>query len=97
MNSIDDPANANSTFNPFAHKLRLTVEPRLETDSTTRYYLMTDPERFTWFDRVGLEGEPNGFLAQQDGWSIDGVEFKVRNDFAAVVNDFRGAVKNDGV
>ena len=97
LNSIDDPANANSTFNPFAHKLRLTVEPRLETDSTTRYYLMTDPERFTWFDRVGLEGEPNGFLAQQDGWSIDGVEFKVRNDFAAVVNDFRGAVKNDGV
>ena len=97
LNSIDDPANANNTFNPFAHKLRLIVEPRLETDSTTRYYLMTDPDRFTWFDRVGLEGEPNGFLAQQDGWSIDGTEFKVRNDFAAVVNDFRGAVKNDGV
>jgi len=97
LNSINDPANANNTFNPFAHKLRLVVEPRLETDSTTRYYVMADPNVFSWFDRVGLEGQENGFLGQQDGWSIDGTEFKVRNDFAAVVNDYRGAVKNDGV
>ena len=97
LNSIDDPANANNTFNPFAHKLRLIVEPRLETDSTTRYYLMVDPQVFTWFDRVLLEGEPTGFLGQQEGWSVDGMEFKVRNDFASVVNDHRGAVKNDGV
>ena len=98
LNSLADPSGVNQqTFNPFAHKLRLVVEPRLETDSTTRFYIMSDPNVFSWFDRIGLEGEPNGFLGQQEGWGIDGTEFKVRFDTAAVVNDHRGAVKNDGV
>ena len=96
--SLADPAGVNQqTFNPFAHKLRLIVEARLDADSTTRYYLITNPEVFNWFDRVHLEGQPTPFVAEQEGWSIDGMEIKVRHDFAALVNDFRGAVKNDGV
>ena len=98
LNSLADPSGINQqTFNPFWQKLRLVVEPRLEADSSSRFFVMADPEIFSWFDRIGLEGEQNGYLAQKDGWTIDGVEFKVRMDAAAVVNDFRGAVKNDGV
>lgn len=97
--SLADPAGVNQqTFNPFAHKLRLIVEPRLDADSATRYYLITQAEVFNWFDRVHLEG--NGgvpLVLEQEGWSIDGLEVKVAHDFAALVNDFRGAVKNDGV
>ena len=96
--SLADPAGVNQqTFNPFAHKLELIVEARLDTDSETRYYLSTDADRFTWFDRVHLEGQPAPFIGEQQGWSIDGTEIKVRHDFAAVINEFRGIVKNDGV
>ena len=98
LNSIYDPANANNTYNPFGPNrgVNLVVDPRLDDDSTTAYYLFTDPGRFSWFDRVLLEQQPQPFVAMQDGWSIDGTELKVRHDFATVVNDYRGAVRNAG-
>jgi len=96
--SLADPAGVNQqTFNPFAHKLQMVVDPRLDDDSATRWYLITDPERFNWFDRVHLEGQPTPFVGEQEGWSIDGFEIKVRHDFAASINEHRGIVKNDGV
>lgn len=102
LSSLFDPFPASGTSdsaarNPFANKLELIVDPRLDDDSTTRWYLITNPNVFNWFDRVHLEGQPTPFFDEQNGWSIDGTEFKVRHDFATVINEYRGIVKNDGV
>lgn len=99
LSSIFDPANANNTFNPFGPKsgIKLVVDPRLDDDSATAWYLFTDANRFSWFDRVLLEQQREPFVAMQEGWSVDGTELKIRHDFATIINDFRGAVRNAGV
>ncbi len=43
-----------------------------------------------------LDGNPNPFLEEQDGWNIDGVEFKVRIDAAAKALEWRTLYKNPG-
>ena len=102
LSSLFDPFPATGTSdsaarNPFANRLDLIIDPRLDDDSATRWYLITNPEVFNWFDRVHLEGQPAPFVAEQTGWSIDGTEIKVRHDFAALITEYRGIVKNDGV
>ena len=43
-----------------------------------------------------LDGNESPYLEQQAGWSIDGVEFKVRLDAAVKAIDFRALAKNAG-
>lgn len=44
--------------------------------------------------RVHLNGIQTPFLELKDGWSVDGVELKVRYDVAAGLVDWRGLVRN---
>ena len=102
LSSLFDPFPATGTSdsaarNPFANRLELIVDPRLDDDSATRWYLITDPNAFNWSERIALEGQPNPFVEEQLGWAIDGTEIKVRHDFAVLITEYRGIVKNDGV
>ena len=101
LSSLFDPFPAapagDSARNPFAGKLELIVDPRLDDDSETRWYVVTDPGKFNWAYRVFLDdnqGQP--FVAEQAGWSVDGTELKIRHDFATLITEYRGIVKNDG-
>jgi hypothetical protein len=43
-----------------------------------------------------LNGNQTPYLEQQQGWSVDGTEFKVRIDAGAKAMDWRGLYMNDG-
>jgi ATP-dependent protease ClpP protease subunit len=97
LSSIWDPAGANQqTNNPFASKLELVVDPRLDANSTTAWYVLASPSAFGWFEAIRLRGQEEPFVDEKVGWEVDGLEIKCRHDFAAAAVAFQGAVKNAG-
>jgi hypothetical protein len=68
--------------------------PRL---SGTRRYLFGDPGVAAAIVVAFLEGQDQApVLESENGWRIDGVEWKVRLDYAAQMFDPKGAVTNAG-
>lgn len=57
------------------------------------WYLLADQNMHDTIEVLYLDGNQAPVLEQQSGWSIDGVEFKVRMDAAAKAWDHRGMVK----
>lgn len=96
MTSETNPASANSRVpNPVRNLAQVVADPRLDADSTTRWYLAAG-QQFDTIEVAFLDGNQAPTLEQQAGWSIDGTEFKVRIDVAAAAMDFRGLQRNDG-
>lgn len=85
-----------SNVNPFSGKLDLIVEPRLDATSATAWYLAADPGVIDTIEYAYLDGVPGPELIMQQGFEVDGVEWKVRLDFGAGILDFRGLYKNPG-
>ncbi len=97
MNSETDPAKTNSRVpNPVRGAAEIVTDARLDAASTTAWYLTADPNMFDTIEVAYLDGNPNPFMEQQDGWSVDGVDFKVRIDAAAKALEFRTMYKNAG-
>lgn len=67
--------------------------PRL---SGTRRYMLASPTIAPTLEVVFLEGQQTPFLEAQNGWRIDGVEWKVRLDYGVGAIDTRGALTNAG-
>lgn len=87
-----------ANVNPFAGKLELIVDPRLDAKSATAWYLSADSNVIDTIEYSHLDttnGGPEMFV--QEGFKIDGVEMKVRLDFGSGVLDFRGLYKSNGV
>lgn len=57
------------------------------------WYLQADPAMHDTIEVLYLDGQQAPVLEQQNGWNIDGVEFKVRMDAAAKAWDPKGMVK----
>ncbi len=97
MVSETDPSKTNSRIpNPVRGAAEIIVDARLDADSTTAWYLLANPSIFDTIEVGYLDGVAAPFLDQQDGWSIDGVEYKVRIDAAAAPLEFRTLYKNPG-
>src|SRR5262245_12929894 len=72
----------------------LVVDARI-TDLS--WYLAASPAAVDTIEYARLEGQPEGpQLEARDGWDVDGVEFKAREDFGACVVDWRGLTRNPG-
>lgn len=71
-------------------------DARLDTHSATAWYLAADPNSHDTIEVAYLNGNETPMIDQQDGWKVDGVEFKVRIDAAVKALDFRGLYKNAG-
>jgi hypothetical protein len=96
MDSETNPAQANSRVpNPVRNQAEVVTDPRLDADSSTRWYLAAG-QGFDTIEVAFLDGNQAPTLEQQAGWSIDGTEFKVRIDVAAAPMDFRTWQRNDG-
>ncbi len=65
--------------------------------SGVRRYIFTDPAGMPVLEVDFLDGVQEPFLDMQDGWRIDGVEWKVRLDYGVGAVEVRGAVTNEGV
>lgn len=63
----------------------------------TRRYLFADPAVAPTIEVAFVDGQPQPFMDIQQGWRVDGVEWKVREDYGVAAVDFRGGVTNAGV
>ncbi len=85
-----------SDYNPFANKLQVIAEPRLDAASIISWYLASDPSQIDTIEYAYLEGNEGVYLESRTGFDVDGVELKARLDFAAKAIDWRGFYKNPG-
>jgi len=69
-------------------------DARLDAYSATTYFALADQNLFDTVEIAFLDGVEEPFLDSDDGWNIDGVEYKVRIDVAGAVLDYRGAARN---
>ncbi len=86
-----------SDYNPFANKLQVVAEPRLDAASAISWYLAADPAQIDTIEYAYLEGQEGVYLESRVGFDVDGVELKARLDFAAKAIDWRGFWKNPGL
>lgn len=99
LNSQYDPDTANKLQrdNPVKrYNLTLVSDARLDAASTTAFFLAADQNAFDTIEVAYLDGNPNPYLEQQNGWTVDGVEYKVRLDAAVKALDWRTFYKNAG-
>ncbi|HSI42124.1 MAG TPA: prohead protease/major capsid protein fusion protein [Xanthobacteraceae bacterium] len=86
------PAKVDDT-NVFSGRLSLIVEPRLTGAS---WYVVADPGEIPCLEYSYLEGEPGPQIAQEVGFDVDGVRFRVREVFGGGWTDHRGWFRNAG-
>ncbi len=98
MTSETDPAQTNSRVpNLVRNSLEIITDARLDSHSTSAWYLLANPSMYDVIEVGYLDGNSNPYLEQQEGWDVDGVEFKVRIDAAAKALEWRTVYKNSGV
>ena len=76
--------------------LVVVSDPRLDANSGTAFYLIADPSIYDTIEVAYLDGNKTPYLEQKQGWSVDGVEYKVRMDVGAKAIDWRTLAKNAG-
>jgi len=86
-------ANAN-VKNPFRNAFMPIVEAELET---WEWYLTASPSMIDTVEVAFLGGNQSPTLEQQQGWNVDGIEYKVRLDFGVWLYEYRGLYKNPGL
>jgi hypothetical protein len=67
--------------------------PRL---SGAPFYLLADPSIEPVFEVNFLNGEQNPYMESENGFSVDGVRWKIRLDYGVGAVGFRGIMKNAG-
>jgi len=85
-----------ASVNPFVGKLDSIVEPRLDVVSQTAWYLAADPALIDTIEYSYLDSTNGPEVFMQDGFEVDGLQFKVRLDFGAGALDWRGLWKSSG-
>lgn len=71
----------------------IVASPRL---SGNRWYVFADPAIAPVLEVAFLNGEQEPFIDRQDGFRVDGVEWKVRHDYGVGAVDYVGAATNAG-
>jgi prohead serine protease len=89
-------ASQSSNVNPFAGKLAVVAEPRLDVSSGVSWYLAASPDQVDIIVLATLEGESGPRVDSRVGFDVDGLEIKISHDVIAKVVDFRGLWKNPG-
>ncbi len=89
------PAQA-SNVNPFAGRLTLVVDPRLDAKSATRWYVAADPNLVPSIEYAYLSGQEGVQVETRSGFEVDGIQIRARLDFGAGALDFRGIYANPG-
>lgn len=96
IRSTSLPEAINSgVFNPFNEALTVLTEARLDADSKKAWYMLAGQGEDT-IEVAYLDGLDAPYLDQQQGFTVDGVTFKVRIDAGVAPLDWRGLVKSEG-
>lgn len=86
-NKLQKPNTVRGLFDDIVDTARLTGNRR---------YLFADPNVAPVLEVAFLDGQREPVLESQDGWNIDGTEWKVRIDYAVGGVGYHGAVTNAG-
>jgi hypothetical protein len=89
-------ADSTGNVNIFAGRLSVIAEPRFDAVSAEEWYLSADPADIDTLEYAYLDGEDGPFMESRIGFDVDGLEIKVRHDFAAKAIDWRGFWQSDG-
>jgi len=87
--------NQNGQVNPFAGRLQVIAEPRLDAGSATAWYLMADKSKIAMVEMARIDGQ-GPKISVREGFDIDGMETKIAYDFGMKALDYRGFFKNAG-
>lgn len=90
------PADTNEFRQGGRTALTPVVEPVLDANSTTAWYLACDANQCDTVEYCYLDGSEGAYLESEIGFDVDGMKVKARLDFAAKDIDFRGLYKNPG-
>lgn len=74
--------------------LKPIVEPRLDANSATAWYLGASPAQIDMIELAYLQGQSGPYTETREGFDIDGTEIKVRHEVTAAVIDYRGFFRN---
>ncbi|WP_062018056.1 prohead protease/major capsid protein fusion protein [Aureimonas sp. AU4] len=86
-------ASTIADVNPFAGKLQLLVEPRIEDG---RWYVFADPARLPCLQFGYLASAPGIQIQRAEAWDVLGAKFRAWLDFGCAWLDWRGAQFNAG-
>ena len=84
----------NTAPNYVANTFEVVSDSRLDAASATNWYGAANPMTHDTIEVAYLDGNSMPVLEEQDGWKVDGVEFKVRMDAGVSPLDFRTMAKN---
>lgn len=78
--------------------LGVIVEGRLggPTDALTAWFTQASPTKRPFLEVGFVENRQTPYIASREGWDVDGLQFKVRHEFAIAALDFRGITINAG-
>ncbi|WP_290540077.1 MULTISPECIES: ClpP-like prohead protease/major capsid protein fusion protein [unclassified Leclercia] len=74
---------------------KVIVEPRLDKHNAKEWYV-TAAQGMDTVEVAYLDGMDSPYLEQQEGFTVDGVAWKVRIDAGVAPLDYRGLVKSTG-
>lgn len=99
MDSEKDPGvlNVNAARPNYMRGMAKVVsDARLDVASTSAWYLAADGAQHDTIEVSYLYGNDKPYIEQQQGWNVDGLEFKVRIDAGVKALDHRTMHKNAG-
>jgi phage head maturation protease len=73
------------------------VEPILDANSATAWYLASENSQVDTVEYCYLDGAEGPVIETDVGFDVDGISYKCRLDFAAKAIDHRGLYKSNGV
>jgi hypothetical protein len=89
--------NKNNTVPNFVRgQFDVIADARLDSASTAAHYAAANPNTHDTIEVAYLDGNESPTLEQQGGWTVDGVDFKVRLDAGVKALDFRGLAYSTG-
>lgn len=86
----------NTVPNTVKGTFEVISDARLDNASSSTWYGTANSAMHDTVEVSYLDGNQTPMLEQQDGWKIDGTEFKVRLDAGVKALDFRTMAKNPG-
>lgn len=93
-----DPAGTAGTLTPntVRNTFQVIAEGRLDANDAAAWFMAANPAMMETVEVAFLDGQQSPYMETQNGWSTDGVAYKVRIDAVAAPLDFRGLYMNDG-
>lgn len=88
--------NQSGQVNPFANRLQVLAEPRLDAGSAISWYVFADKSKIAMGEMALLDGQ-GPRISVREGFEIEGAETKIVYDFGMTLLDYRGFFKNAGV